>query len=185
MDHCSPAPQRGAGSPSEPQNGACFFPGPQNGAGSPPQHPNAGSVGSGSPQHPKMRASSFPGPQNLAGSFPGPQCRVWLSPAPQNRGWLLSRTPKWGWFSPSTASAPPHRAASTAHLHLEEDVVPAGLVELVGVEEEGEDVVGVGAVFGQSLGVLFGVAGRQLGWGMFGDEGELLTGNFYAETCAA
>lgn len=76
----------------------------------------------------------------------------------------------------------PSRPGSAAHLHLEEDIVPAGLVELVGIEEECEDVVGIGTVFWQSLGILFGVAGRELGWGMVGDKGQLLTGHFCAET---
>lgn len=58
----------------------------------------------------------------------------------------------------------PHPPARfPVHLHLEDDVVPADLVELVGIKEECEDVVGVGAVFGQPLRVLFRVAGRKLG----------------------
>jgi len=54
------------------------------------------------------------------------------------------------------------QAGFAAYLHLEEDVVPAGLAELVGVEEECEDIVGVGTVFRQSVRVLFRVARRQL-----------------------
>lgn len=50
-----------------------------------------------------------------------------------------------------------------AHLHLEPDAAPAGLVEFVGVEQERQDVVGVGAVLSQPLLFLFGVAGFQLG----------------------
>lgn len=73
------------------------------------------------------------------------------------------------------------QAGFAAYLHLEEDVVPAGLVELVGVEEECEDVVGIGTVFRQSLGILFRVARRQLEAGdMFGEEGKLFAGNFCA-----
>lgn len=70
------------------------------------------------------------------------------------------------------------QAGFAAYLHLEEDVVPAGLVELVGIEEECEDVVGVGAVFRQSLRILLRVARRQLGWGRVWGEREVICRQF-------
>lgn len=103
-------------------------------------------------------------------------------PQHPSMGLVLSPAPQYGAGSPPGLPLLPSQAGSTAHLHLEDDVVPAGLVELVGVEEECEDVVGIGTVFRQSLGILFGVAGRQLGWGMLGDEEKLFTNNFCAET---